>query len=61
MTRTPATRVALIIVAGLATGALTQNGQTVTMPVLLAAVRAEMRKLEKPVSEADFRTFEVFT
>jgi len=38
-----------------------QNGQTVTMPVLLAAVRAEMRKLEKPVSEADFRTFEVFT
>lgn len=38
-----------------------QNGQTVTMPVLLAAVRAEMKKLEKPVSEADFRTFEAFT
>jgi SpoVK/Ycf46/Vps4 family AAA+-type ATPase len=38
-----------------------QNGQTVTMPVLIAAVRSEMRKLEKPVSDAEFRTFEVFT
>ena len=31
------------------------NGQTVTMPILLAAARAEMRKLEKPVHEAEFR------
>jgi SpoVK/Ycf46/Vps4 family AAA+-type ATPase len=32
-----------------------QNGQTVTMPILLAAVRVELRKLEKPVNDADFR------
>jgi predicted nucleic acid-binding protein len=32
-----------------------QNGQTVTMPILLAAARMEFRKLEKPVPEAEFR------
>ncbi len=31
------------------------NGQTVTMPILLAAARAEMRKLEKPIHESEFR------
>ena len=31
-----------------------QNGQAVTMPILLAAARAEMRKLEKPVHESEF-------
>jgi len=35
--------------------AAAQNGQTVTMSILLTAARAEMRKLEKPVSEAEFR------
>jgi hypothetical protein len=31
------------------------DGQTVTMPILLAAARAEMRKLEKPIHESEFR------
>jgi hypothetical protein len=35
--------------------AAAQNGQTVTMPILLAAARAEMRKLEKAVNEAELR------
>jgi hypothetical protein len=35
--------------------AAAQNGQTVTMPIVLAAARAEMRKLGKAVSEAEFR------
>ena len=30
-------------------------GQEVSMPLLLEAIRNELRKLEKPVSEADFR------
>jgi hypothetical protein len=32
-----------------------QNGQTVTMPILLTAARGELRKLEKGFSEAEFR------
>jgi SpoVK/Ycf46/Vps4 family AAA+-type ATPase len=32
-----------------------RSGGTVTMPVVLEAARAEFRKLEKPVNEADFR------
>lgn len=32
-----------------------QDGQTVTMPILLTAARAELRKLEKPINEAEFR------
>jgi SpoVK/Ycf46/Vps4 family AAA+-type ATPase len=32
-----------------------QDGQKVTMPLLLSAARAEMRKLEKGFSEAEFR------
>jgi hypothetical protein len=32
-----------------------QNGQTVTMPILITAARAEMKKLEKGFSEAEFR------
>jgi ATPase family associated with various cellular activities (AAA) len=32
-----------------------QNGQVVTMPVLIAAARGELRKLEKAFSEAEFR------
>ena len=32
-----------------------QAGSPVTMPLLLAAARSELRKLERPVSEADFR------
>jgi len=32
-----------------------QNGQLVTMPILLTAARAELRKLEKGYSEADLR------
>jgi len=32
-----------------------QNGQTVTMPILLSAARAELRKLEKGFSEAELR------
>ena len=32
-----------------------QDGQMVTMPLLLSAARAEMRKLEKGFSEAEFR------
>jgi ATPase family protein associated with various cellular activities (AAA)/winged helix domain-containing protein len=35
--------------------AAAQNGQTVTMPIVLAAARAELRKLDKPVHEAEFR------
>jgi len=35
-----------------------QNGQTVTMPVVVAAARVEMRKLEKPISDAEFRMIE---
>jgi SpoVK/Ycf46/Vps4 family AAA+-type ATPase len=30
-------------------------GGTVTMPVVLEAVRTELRKLERPINEADFR------
>ncbi len=32
-----------------------QAGTSVTMPLVLAAARAEFRKLERPVNEADFR------
>lgn len=32
-----------------------QNGQAVTMPLLLSAARTELRKLEKAFSEAEFR------
>lgn len=32
-----------------------QNGQSVTMPLLLSAARVELRKLEKAFSEAEFR------
>ena len=32
-----------------------QNGQTVTMPILIAAARAELKKLEKGFSETEFR------
>jgi hypothetical protein len=32
-----------------------QNGQTVTMPILLTAARAEMKKLDKAFSEAELR------
>jgi hypothetical protein len=32
-----------------------QDGQTVTMPIVLAAARMEFRKLEKPVPETEFR------
>lgn len=32
-----------------------QNGEAVTMPILLAAARVELRKLEKPVNDAEFR------
>ncbi len=32
-----------------------QNGKSVTMPKVLAAARMELRKLEKPINEADFR------
>jgi hypothetical protein len=32
-----------------------QNGQRVTMPILMDAARAEMRKLERPFTEAEFR------
>jgi hypothetical protein len=35
---------------------LAAQGETrVTMPLLLRAARAEFRKLERPVSEGDFR------
>jgi SpoVK/Ycf46/Vps4 family AAA+-type ATPase len=32
-----------------------QNGQTVTMPILVTAARAEMKKLDKAFSEAELR------
>jgi SpoVK/Ycf46/Vps4 family AAA+-type ATPase len=32
-----------------------QSKSKVTMPVVLAAARAEFRKLEKPINEAEFR------
>ena len=32
-----------------------QANEAVTMPIVLAAARTEMRKLEKPINEADFR------
>lgn len=32
-----------------------QNGQRVTMPILMDAARTEMRKLERPFTEAEFR------
>jgi hypothetical protein len=35
--------------------AAAHSGRAVTMPVALAAARMEMRKLEKPIHEADFR------
>jgi len=35
--------------------AAAQANQTVDMPIVLAAARTEMRKLEKPINEADFR------
>ena len=38
-----------------------QNGQTVTMPILLAAARVEMRKLEKSFSDAEFRMIEALS
>lgn len=38
-----------------------QNGQTVTMPILLSAARAELRKLEKPINDAEFRLAEAGT
>ena len=33
-------------------------GTAVTMPLVLEAVRGEMRKLERPINEADFRWLE---
>jgi ATPase family associated with various cellular activities (AAA) len=38
-----------------------QNGQTVTMPILLLAARGELRKLDKPINEAEFRAMESVT
>ena len=35
-----------------------QAGSPVTMPIILDAARAEFRKLEKPINEADFRWLE---
>ena len=35
--------------------AAAQNGQTVTTPTMLSAARAELRKLERPCHEAEFR------
>jgi hypothetical protein len=35
--------------------AANQNSRVVTMPIVLEAAKIEMRKLEKPVHEADFR------
>jgi AAA+ superfamily predicted ATPase len=35
-----------------------QNGQTVTMPILTTAVRAELKKLEKGYSESELRLIE---
>jgi hypothetical protein len=32
-----------------------QANNAVNMPIVLAAARTEMRKLEKPINEADFR------
>ncbi|HJV61281.1 MAG TPA: ATP-binding protein [Albitalea sp.] len=32
-----------------------QRGTPVTMPLLMAALRAELRKLDKPINEAEFR------
>jgi hypothetical protein len=32
-----------------------QAGSSVTMPLVLAAARAEFRKLERPINEAEFR------
>ena len=32
-----------------------QNGQTVTMPIVLTAARVELRKLERSVNDAEFR------
>ncbi len=32
-----------------------QNGQTVTMPILMNAARAELKKLDKSFSEAELR------
>jgi SpoVK/Ycf46/Vps4 family AAA+-type ATPase len=32
-----------------------QAGSSVTMPLVLHAARAEFRKLERPINEADFR------
>ena len=34
------------------------QGSAVTMPLILESARAEFRKLEKPVNEADFRWLE---
>jgi hypothetical protein len=36
-----------------------RSGQGVSMPMVLEAARAEFRKLEKPVPEADFRWADV--
>jgi hypothetical protein len=35
--------------------AAAQNGQRVTMPIIMAAARAELRKLDRPYNEAEFR------
>jgi hypothetical protein len=37
------------------------SGESVTMPVVLEAVRTEFRKLERPINEADFRVRETQT
>ena len=38
-----------------------QNGQTVTMPILLTAARGELRKLERSVNDAEFRVMAAAT
>lgn len=35
--------------------AAAQNGQKITMPIIVAAARMELRKLERPFNEAEFR------
>jgi ATP-dependent 26S proteasome regulatory subunit len=35
--------------------AAAQNGQKVTMPIVVAAARMELRKLDRPFNEAEFR------
>jgi len=35
--------------------AAAQDGQTITMPIIVAAARMELKKLERPFNEAEFR------